>query len=180
MADTVFSSLLVHEAEVKRPRVTLDQDGAPATPVFDTLASGVPCRVAPLTAGSEDDLLGRAQDASHVLYLAPGDLRVADRIVLRPVRTTLAQAAQEGADELEVADSTGMAAGMQIEVGSGETAETKMIADVAGHTVTLRDGLAAEHDEDDPVSVLRQHEVLAVQDECGIGHHLRAVLKELG
>lgn len=179
MADQVFGGLLVHEAEVRRPRVELDQDGVPKTPVFEPLVPCVACRLVPARAVSDDDLLGRTQDASHVLYVEPMDLRVADQAVLRPTRTALSEDAMAESHELEVLDSSGLLAGLEIEVGSSGSAETNMIAEVAGTTIVLRDGLGAEHEAGEAVSVLRHYEVLAVQDECGIGHHLRAVVKEL-
>ena len=180
MSDAVFRSLLVHQAQVERPSVGLDEEGAPATPVYRTLASGVVCRLEGLRAGSSDGLLGRLAEATHVLYLEPMDLRVADRVVMRPVQSQLVAEASAGTAEIELSSTKGMWAGAEIEVGSGANAELNMIAEVSGSLARLRDALVTTHEAGEVVSVVRRYEVLSVQDETGVGHHLRAVVKELG
>jgi len=179
MRDEVFGALLVHELELRRPRVELDADGAPGTPLFDTVASEVRCRLTPARAASEDGLLGRCGEATHVVYLEPMDLRVADRMVLRPVQTVLAGDAPAGAQELEVESGSGLVVGAAIEVGSGQGAEGNAIAAVTETTIGLKSALEGDHQAGEAVSLVRQYEVLAVADEAGMGHHLRAVVREL-
>ena len=179
MSDKVFRGLLIHEAEILRPTVELDPDGVPKTPTFQTLVPAAACRLTPARAVSSDELLGRTGDASHVLYLEPMDVRVADRITIRPVRTSLSEDAPQGSTELKVTESTGLAAGNKIEVGCGDAAEVHMIASVSGKTIILREQLEQEHLSGEAVSMPRHYEVLGVTDEGGAGHHLRAVVKEL-
>jgi len=179
MADTTFHELLIHEAEVQRPSVELDADGAPKTPVYVTQAASANCRLAPASAVSSDDLLGRDEDATHVVYMQPMDLRAGDRLCLRPVRTELTEDAEAGDTVLAVGDTAGLWVGLEIEIGPADEAEVAEVVSAAGVALTVTPALAADHDAGQPVCHIRRYEVLTVEDEAGAGHHLKAVVKQL-
>jgi hypothetical protein len=177
MTDQVFRNLLIHRVEVGRPRVELDIDGSPATPVFDTVAAALHCRLTPATNVSEDDLLGRAEKATHVLYAESTDLRAGDRIRLRPVNTSLAEDASAGETILVVQSADELNAGTEVEIGSGETTEERTITNVGIEEIEVAPPLDQDHQTGEPVSVVRQYHVLTVQDEAGAGHHVKAALR---
>jgi hypothetical protein len=177
MTDQVFRNLLIHRVEVGRPRVELDFDGSPETPTFDTVAAALPCRLTPARNVSEDDLLGRAEEATHVLYAEPTDLRAGDRIRLRPVNTTLAEDAGAGETVLMVQTPDELNVGIEVEIGSGQSTEERTITNVGTEEIEVAPALDQDHQTGEPVSVVRQYHVLTVQDEAGAGHHVKAALR---
>ncbi len=179
MRDDVFRSMLVHEAQIGRARVELDIDGAPLTPVFDPVLSDLQCRVTPARQVSDDDLLGRSAEATHWLYCEPVDLRVGDRVWLRPVQTLLTEAVEAGHAMLCVDDTSGLRVGGAVEVGSGGEAEERIVASVGVDLIVVTPAVSEEHEAGETVSVLRTYEVLTVDDEAGLGHHLKAAIREI-
>lgn len=177
MTDQVFRNLLIHRAEIGRPRVELDIDGSPATPVFDTVAAALHCRLTPARNVSEDDLLGRAEEATHVLYAEPTDLRANDRVSLRPVTTALTQDASAGQTLLAVETTDELNVGIEVEIGSGGTTEEHTITNVGIDEIEVAPPLDQDHQAGEPVSVVRRYHVLTVQDEAGAGHHVKAALR---
>ena len=179
MADSTFHAMLIHEVEVQRPSVGLDAEGAPKTPVYATQTADAACRLAPASAVSRDDLLGRDEEATHVVYLEPMDLRSGDRLCVRPVRTELAAKAERDDAVLVVGDTTGLWVGMEVEIGPAGEAELAHVVSATGTALTITPALAADHDAGQPVCQIRRYEVLTVEDAAGAGHHLKATIREL-
>ncbi len=179
MTDAIFRELLTEMATLARPRVELDAEGGPRTPTYDEVATGVAVRIAPAATASEDDLLGRTEEVTHVAYLEPIDLRPSDRLVTHPVATTLAEDVEAGAMTLPVASVAGFLDGQSVEIGSGGGVEERVVVTVGSDELSVADGLDAGHGEGAPVRVVRRFEVIAVEDEAGMGHHLRAAVREL-
>ncbi len=177
MADQTFGNLLIHRVEVGRPRVELDIDGSPETPTFDTVTAALPCRIAPARNVSDDELLGRAQEATHVLYAEPADLRAGDRVCLRPVNTTLTENASAGATLLAVEDANEFNVGVEVEIGSEQSTEEITITNLGTDEIEVAPALTNDHQAGDPVSIVRRYHVLTVQDEAGAGHHVKAALR---
>ncbi len=177
MADQTFGNLLIHQVEIGRPRVELDIDGSPATPVFDVVEPALPCRLAPARNTSEDNLLGRAEEATHVLYAEPADLRAGDRVCLRPVTTTLTEDASAGGTTIAVQSAEGLSTSSEVEIGSGEETEERAVVDAGPSEIEVAPALDQDHEAGEPVSVVRRYHVLTVQDEAGAGHHVKAVLR---
>ncbi|MGD9495694.1 MAG: hypothetical protein AB7Y46_05225 [Armatimonadota bacterium] len=175
MGDAVFRELLSETAAIMRPRVTVDGEGVPATPRYEQVSAAVPARIMPRSTASEDDLLGRMEDITHLAFLEPADLRPSDRLVTRPVATALAEDVWAGASVLPVASSEGFRDGQSVEVGE----EERIVTAVAAGALTVAPALAEAHEAGEAVRVLRRFEVIEVVDEAGAGHHLRAVVREL-
>ena len=177
MTDQVFRNLLIHRAEIGRPRVELDFDGSPVTPAFDEVEAALPCRLAAVKNVSEDDLLGRAEEATHVLYAEPTDLRAGDRIRLRPVNTTLVEDAGTGETLLAIDSTDELKVGIEVEIGSGQSTEEHTITNVGTEEIQVAPPLDQDHQTGEPVSIVRQYHVLTVQDEAGARHHVKAALR---
>ena len=179
MRDASFRKLLIEEVIVRRPSVELGPEGVPYTPTYADVADSVRVRVMPASAVSEDDLLGRLEEATHVLYVEPFDLRENDRIVVRPAATALTEDVQQGATTLPVKSVGGMLEGAQVEIGVGSVRELRTIVGVGCGELEVAPELQEAHEQDEPVSMVRKYDVLTVSDEAGTGHHLRAVLREI-
>lgn len=175
MGDAVFMELLTETATVLRPRVALDDDGAPKTPAYERTGDEVRLRVMPGRIASADGLLGRTEDATRVVYAEMADLRPADRLEARPVRTELADDADAGETTLPVESVAGLLDGQRVVVGDEEVT----LVAVGVDEVTVTPGLAADHEAGEAVEVLVRYEVLTVEDEAGAGHHLRLRAIEL-
>jgi len=178
MGDANFQGLLADEVLIRRPAVELDVEGAPQTPTYEQVADGVRARVMPGSAASEDDLLGRLDEATHVLYTQSLDLRTNDRIVVRPVTTELTEDVETGETILPVASTVGMWDSAQVEIGSEADREVRTIIEVRVGELVIASGLDAAHEKGEPVSMVRYYDVLVIQNEAGAGHHLRAALRE--
>lgn len=176
MGDVIFEDLLVSEAELRRPVVKLAEDGVPETPVYEPEGSVLQVRITPAASGSEDDLLGRVENATEVCYVLPGDVRVADRLVVHAGQTALAEDTEAGTTVLVVGDTSELRDGQQVEIGGAEVEEVTIVS-VAADSITVSPALSAEHAAGDRVTVLERHEVLAVEDAAGAGHHLRLALR---
>jgi len=179
MRDASFEDMLTEEVLIRRSTVALDVDGAPQTPTYEELADVVPARLMPASASSDDDLLGRLDEATHVLYVQPFDLRPNDRVVARRSTTELTDDIEQGETLLPVASTAGMWDGAQVEIGSGGTRELRTIVEVRADELVVAPALDAAHGEGEAVSRVRRFDVLAIQDEAGAGHHLRAALREV-
>lgn len=179
MGDAIFRELLTEVGKITRPRVELDMDGGPKTPVYDEVESEVAVRLQPADTASNDDLLGRDEDVTCVAYLEVTDLRSSDRLVLREAETTLLAEAAVGVTELCVTSTKGFTDGAEIVVGSNGGSEEHVVVAVDGTMLTIAEGLKADHSAGETVSVIRRFEVVSVEDEAGAGHHLRAVVREL-
>jgi len=179
MGDANFKDLLIEEIVVERPVVELDAEGMPQTPRYEKVAGEVAGRVMPFSAVSEDGLLGRLDDATHVLYVEPLDLRPNDRVVSCPISTSLAADVAQGDATLPVASVAGITDGMQVEVGAEGSAEVRTVIEVGVNEILIAPELVSPHAEGEPVSVVRRYDVLVIRDEAGAGHHLRAILKEI-
>ncbi len=177
MTDLAFQSLLIHRVEIGRPRVELDIDGSPVTPVFDVVTALLPCRLAPARNVSDDDLLGRGEEATHVLYAEPVDLRAGDRVCLRPVTTALTEDVSASGTSIAVHSADGFSTGSEVEIGSGEETEERAVVDAAPGEIEVAPALDQDHEAGEPVSVVRRYHVLTVQDEAGAGHHVKAALR---
>ncbi|MEA3400640.1 MAG: hypothetical protein U9R79_05275 [Armatimonadota bacterium] len=177
MVDATFRELMTGEAAVMRPDVDLDGEGGLKTPVYEEVQSGVRVRIARARTDSEDDLLGRAEDISHVAYGEVVDVRPADRLVTRPVQTALAEDVESGATELPVASTDGLHDGQDVEIGA--IVEERVITVVGASSITVSPALEAEHSAGEAVRVVEQYEVVAVEDAAGAGHHLRMMVRKL-
>lgn len=177
MSDQAFANLLIHRVEIGRPKIELDFDLAPETPTFEIVAAALPCRIAPAKNVSQDDLLGRTEQATHVLYAEPTDLRAKDRVSLRPVSTALTEDAGVGETILTVQSADGFNTGIEVEIGSGETTEERTITSIDTDEIEVAPALDHDQQAGEPVSVVEQYLVLSVQDEAGAGHHVKAVLR---
>ncbi len=167
--DSVFADLMTGTAEVARPTVELDGDGGPKTPTYDMTGQSVRVRVTPARSTSEDDLLGRMKDTTHVIYAEPADIRMGDRLVTRPVTTVLTEDVVAGDSVLRVRSTTGMRDGQTVVIGG----EEKTVLSVGAETLTVTPVMAGDRDEGEAVSVVVRYEVLGVEDAAGMGHHLR-------
>lgn len=168
-ADATFEALLTATAQITRPRVDLDAEGGPKTPVYEPTGESVRVRIVPARSGSEDDLLGRTEDVTHVIYAMPADIRMGDRLVTRPVTTALSEDVDAGATALPVADTDGILDGQRVEIGPEELTVTA----VSGNALSVTPALASGYEEGEAVSVVMRHEVLGVEDAAGMGHHLK-------
>ena len=177
MTDQVFNSLLIHRAEIGRPKVELDFDGSPGTPTFSTVVTQLPCRIAPAKNVSDDDLLGRSEETTHVLYANPTDIRANDRVSLRLVKASLAEDASAGESILIVQTTNELNTGIKVEIGSGLTTEERTITSVTTDEIEVAPPLNQDHPTGEPVSVVQKYHVLTVEDEAGAGHHVKAALR---
>lgn len=169
MADATFEALMTLTAEIARPRVDLDDDGGPKTPVFEATGESVRVRITPARSGSEDALLGRIEDADHVIYAMPADVRMGDRLVVRPVATALSECVDGGATELPVVSTDGIRDGQRIEIGDDELTVTGVDA----ARVSVTPGVEAAHEEGEAVRVVVRYGVMGVEEAVGVRHHLR-------
>ena len=128
-------------------------------------------RITPAHCGSEDDLLGRTEEVEHVIYAMPADIRMGDRLVVRPVTTTLTEDVDADATALPVSSTAGVVDGQRVEVGDEELTVTA----VSAEAVTVTPGVAEGYNEGEAVSVVVRYEVLGVEDAAGVGHHLRVM-----
>ncbi len=174
--DATFVALLDQTAQIARPVVELSGDGVPKTPTYEATGECVPMRVTPGSGDSEDDLLGRVADATHVIYTTPADIRVADLLVTRPVTTALSDDVQAGDTALPVEDTDGIVDGQRVEIGQEELE----VQTVGADAVTVTTGLEQGYEEEEPLSVIVRYEVLGVEDEAGAGHHLRIAAAKVG
>ena len=168
-ADASFEALLTETAQIARPDVELDGDGGPKTPTWELTGESVRVRIAPARSGSDDGLLGRTEDVTHVIYATPADIRVADRLITRPVTTALSDDVAAGATELPVSTTAGIRDGQRIEIGDEELTVTA----VGTETIGVTPGAASDYEQGEAVCVVVRYEVLGVADAAGVGHHLR-------
>ena len=175
MADATFEALLTEIAQIARPVVLLDADGGPATPIYEPTGESVRVRIAPARAGSRDGLLGRTEEATHVIYAAPADLRVADRLILRPVTTALSDDVEAGASVLPVAATEGLRDGQRVEIGDEELT----VASVGAAEIRVTPAVTRDYEAGEAVSVVVRYEALGVADEAGAGHHRRLTATEV-
>ena len=178
MGDTVFRELLTEVATIARPRVELDGEGAPKTPSYEAIEHGVAVRVGGARTASDDDLLGRDEDVTHVAYLEPTDLRPSDRLEIRTAESSLAAGADAGETVLSVSSTDGFVEGACVVIGVNATAEEQIVASAGGQVLVIAEGLARGHEAGESVGIVERFEVIAVEDEAGEGHHLRAVVRE--
>ncbi|MGI5820362.1 MAG: hypothetical protein ACOX9R_19920 [Armatimonadota bacterium] len=167
--DATFRGLLLATAEITRPDVTLDAEGGPRTPTYHPTGASARVRITPARAGSEDGLLGRMEEVTHVIYAMPADIRIGDRLVTRPVTTALSEDVEAGETELPVACTDGIRDGGRVRVGGDELT----VMSVTAGAVVVRPGVAIACEEGEAVSVVERYEVLGVKDAAGMGHHLR-------
>ncbi len=179
MGDTIFRELLTEVATIARPRVALDGEGVPKTPVYEAVEDGVAVRVGRARTASDDDLLGRDEDVTRVAYLEMTDLRPSDRLTIRTAEALLIADAEVGETVLSVSGTEGFVEGACVVIGANGYAEEQIVASASGQVLVLMEGLASEHEAGEAVAVARRFEVIAVEDEAGEGHHLRAVVREL-
>lgn len=179
MGDAIFHELLTQTATIARPRVELDDDGAPKTPAYEAIEDGVAVRVGRSRTASDDDLLGRDEDVTRVAYLEPTDLRPSDRLTIRTAEASLTADAQVGETALGVSSTNGFLEGACVAIGGNGAAEEQIVVSADGQTLVVAHGLASEHEAGEPVGVVRRFEVISVEDEAGAGHHLRAVVREM-
>jgi len=179
MRDANLRELLIEEVTVRRPSVELGPEGVPHTPIYEDVTDNVRVRVMRASAASKDGLLGRLDDATHVLYAEPLDLRANDRIVLRPAATTLTEGVEQGDTTLPVASVSGMLEDAEVEIGTGSGREARTLVGIGPAELLVAPELDASHEVGEAVSVVRKYDVLTVSDEAGTGHHLRAVLREI-
>jgi hypothetical protein len=175
MADATFEALLTEIAQIARPVVLLDADGGPATPIYEPTGESVRVRIAPARAGSRDGLLGRTEEATHVIYAAPADLRVADRLIVRPVVTSLSADVEAGASVLPVTATEGLRDGQRVEIGGEELT----VAAVGAGEIRVTPAVTSDYEAGEALSVVVRYEVLGVADEAGAGHHLRLGATEI-
>jgi hypothetical protein len=174
--DATFEDLMTGMAQVARPTVELDGDGGPKTPVYESTGESVRVRIVPAHASSEDGLLGRVEDVTHVIYAMPADIRVADRLVTHPVATKLSEDVEAMATELPVVSTNGFQDGQRVLIGGEELTVTG----VGAEALTITPILAQGYDEGEAVTVAIEYEVLGVEDAAGMGHHLRITAREWG
>lgn len=173
--DATFSRLLTATAEITRPDVELDADGGPKTPAYHATGESARVRITPARAGSEDGLLGRTEEVTHVIYAPPADIRMGDRLVTRPVTTVLTADVEAGETELPVARTAGIRDGQSVQIG----AEEPTVMSVTAEAIVVTPGVASAHEEGEAVSVVERYEVLGVEDAAGMGHHLRLTATKL-
>ncbi|MFO8079047.1 MAG: hypothetical protein R6V07_01970 [Armatimonadota bacterium] len=171
--DATFEDLLTATATIARPRVELDADGGPRTPVYEPTGESARVRITPARSGSRDGLLGRVEDVTHVIYTEPADIRVGDRLVIRRVVTELSEDVDGGATELPVRSTADIRDGDRVEIGT----EERIASAVTGESVTIASALAGSYEEGEAVRVVERYEVLGVEDAGGMGHHLRLTAK---
>ncbi len=177
--DAAFERLLTDEATITRPQVELDGEGGPKTPRYEDTGTTVRVRIVAAGTASEDDLLGRTEDVTHLVYAEVADVRPSDRLVTRPGATTLSEDAGAGATVLAVACTSGFLDGQRIEVGAGDCADEVTVVSVGEGELTVSPGLAEGHVEGEAVCVLQRYEVMAVEDEAGAAHHLRMAVRRV-
>ncbi len=170
-SDATFEALLTQTAQIARPSVELDGDGGPKTPTWELTGESVRVRIAPARSGSEDGLLGRTEDVTHVIYARFADIRVADRLITRPVTTALSDDVEAGATELPVSATAGIRDGQRIEIGDEELT----VVEVGSVAIGVTPGVASDYEQGAAVCVVVRYEVLGVADAAGAGHHLRLV-----
>lgn len=174
--DATFEALLTGTAQIARPSVALDGEGGPRTPVYAPTGESARVRITPARSGSSDGLLGRTEEATHVIYARPADIRVADRLVVRPVTATLSEDVEARATELPVTSVEGFRDGQRVEIGDEELTVTAVSANV----LAVTPGVAEAYEKGEAVSVLARYEVLGVEDAAGAGHHLRIMATTAG
>jgi len=174
--DRTFAGLLTATAEVMRPTVELDAEGGPKTPVYEKTGQSVRVRITPARSSSEDDLLGRTEDVTHVVYAEPADIRVADRLVTRPVTTALNEDVDAGATVLPVTSTAGIRDGQTVEIGGDEAT----VLEVETDALTVAPGVSVAYDEGEDVCVVERYQVQGVEDAAGMGHHLRVTVADGG
>lgn len=177
MKDRNFEMLAQDETLLGQAEVAAGLELQVAAPSFRWVAS-VKAMVQPVRAGSSAGLLGRFPESTHVAYLAQAEgLQTGDELVRVHGRTQLLEAAARGAQELKVADASGLVAGADLGLGEGLTQEVQRVAAVEGDTVQLAGALREVQGEGTQVAGLQRFEVLGVEDESGRGHHVRVVLR---
>lgn len=174
--DATFAELLTATAEIARPVVALDADGAPKTPTYEPTGESARVRITPARSTSEDDLLGRVEDDAYVIYAESADIRMGDRLVTRPVTTALSEDVEAGAALLPVESTDGLRDGRAVEVAGLEFT----VLAVEGDSIRVTPLVLLSLEEGESVSVVVRYEVLAVKDVAGAGHHLRVVAVERG
>ena len=175
MADATFEALMTESAQIARPVVLLDADGGPATPIYEPTGESVRVRIAPARAGSRDGLLGRTEEATHVIYATPEDVRVADLLIVRPMVTSLSADVDAGVSVLPVTATEGLLDGQRVEIGDEELT----VAAVGAGEIHVTPALAGEYEAGEALTLVVRYEVLGVADEAGVGHHLRLSATEI-
>ncbi|MFP4250394.1 MAG: hypothetical protein ACLFU7_12090 [Armatimonadota bacterium] len=174
--DATFEDLLTATATIARPRVELDADGGPTTPVYEPTGESARVRITPARSASRDGLLGRVEDVTHVIYTEPADIRLGDRLVTGRVAAALSEDVEPGATVLPVRSSGEIRDGERVEVG----AEERLVVAVTEESVTVASALAEGYEEGEAVRVVVRYEVLGVEDAGGMGHHMRLTAVEGG
>lgn len=179
MRDECFAGLLDDSAHVLRPEVTLSGRGSPRHPVYQHVEGAVACAIQPVAGTLRETVVGRLEQATHVAYLGPRDVRAGDLLAECLAQGSLAEASEQGGGSITVAEGMRVQRGDRLVVGAGEEAELAVAVVVSGTTVELMTALARGHEAGDGVTKVTAYEVLGVRDEAGVGHHLRLSLREL-
>ena len=179
MRDECFAGLLDDIAHVLRPEVTLSARGSPRNAVYRQVEGEVACAIQPVAGTLRETVIGRLEQATHVAYMEPRDVRAGDLLAECLAQGSLAEAAEQGGGVITVAEGMRVRRGGRLVVGEGEEAELAVAVVVSGATVGLMTALERGHEAGDAVTKVTAYEVLAVRDEAGVGHHLRASLREL-
>jgi hypothetical protein len=174
--DAAFEELLTTTAEIARPQVTVDGEGSPMTPVYAATGGSARVRIAPARSTSEDGLLGRTEDVTHVIWAEPADIRMGDRLVTRPLETELSEEVASGDVVLPVNRTEGLREGQTVEVD----AEQATVIAVGSNALTVDPGLADGYEAGTTVRLVVTYEVLGVEDVAGMGHHLRITAEDGG
>jgi predicted RecA/RadA family phage recombinase len=174
--DATLEDLLTATAMIARPRVELDADGGPRTPVYEATGESARVRITPARSASRDGLLGRVEDVTHVIYTEPADIRMGDRLVTRPRAAALSEDVEAGVTVLPVDATEEIRDGETVEIG----AEERLVVAVTEESVTVASALAGGYEEGEAVRVVVRYEVLGVEDAGGMGHHLRLTAAEGG
>ncbi|NPV46502.1 MAG: hypothetical protein HPY69_06075 [Armatimonadetes bacterium] len=180
MVDVALAALLEHDLGIERATVASGPELGVANPEYVLVAS-VKGLVQPAGATARSGLLGLYPESSHVVYLAGvvPEVAVGDLVVRRAAQGVLAEPLEVADQVIQVSGALSLLAGDEIEIGEGAGREVRRVAEWSGEGFLLERPVEVAHAEGSPVALRQRYEVLGVEDEAGLGHHRRVVVRRL-